>query len=120
MAFTAFFFMYNKMGVINRLTFCLMSSQGLSYLAKANFQKQCVDELSYEMTVTGQEARILMLYYFEEHPQKEIYTQLHTKYKEHSKALKDQEVARKKLLADSEDEQRKLDHEFTERLRKFD
>ena len=68
MAFTAFFFMYNKMGVINRLMFCLLSSQGLSYFAKANFQKQCVDELSYEMTVTGQETRILVLYYFLDHP----------------------------------------------------
>ena len=103
MAFTAFFFMYNKMGVINRLMFCLLSSQGLTYLAKANFQKSCVDELTFEMTVTGQESRILTLYYFEQHPQKELFHDLMTKYKEHSKNQKDQEMVRKKVMNEMQD-----------------
>ena len=97
MAFSAFFFMYNKMGIVNRLMFCLLSSQGLTYLAKSNFQKNAVDELSYEMTVTGQESRILMLYYFEEHPQRELYQSLNSKYMDLSKTQKNQEMARKKL-----------------------
>ena len=119
-AFTAFFFMYNRMGVINRLMFCLLSSQGLTYLTKCNFYKQCVDELSYEMTVTGQESRILMQYYFENHPQTEIYQQMCQKYQEHSKSQKDQEIARKKLISGDIDRQQRLDDEFAERLRKFD
>ena len=56
--------------------FCMVSTQGLIFLTKSNFYKQCVEELNYEMTLTGQETRILMQYYFTEHPQKQLLSTL--------------------------------------------
>ena len=70
LSFMAFFFMYNRIGIVNRMMFCLVSTQGLIFLTKSNFYKQCVEELNYEMTLSGQESRILTQYYFELHPQK--------------------------------------------------
>ena len=63
-----FFFMYNRIGLINRLMFCLVTTQGLIFMTKSNFYRQCIDEVNYEMTLTGQESRILTQYYFPEHP----------------------------------------------------
>ena len=51
--FFAFFILYKKIGLLNRLMFCLFASQGLVYFAKSNFYRMCVDELTYEMTLTG-------------------------------------------------------------------
>ena len=52
-SFMGFFFMYNRLGLVNRMMFCLVSSQGLVFLTKCNFYRQCVEELNYEMTLTG-------------------------------------------------------------------
>ena len=49
----AFFFLYNKIGVINRALFCMFATQGLVFMTKCNFYKQCVEEINYEMTLTG-------------------------------------------------------------------
>ena len=54
-----FFFFYNKIGFVNRLMFCLVSSQSLVFMTKCNFYRQCIEELNTEMTLTGQESRIL-------------------------------------------------------------
>lgn len=53
LAFMAFFCMYNKIGVINRALFCMFSTQALVFFTKCNFYKQCVEELNFEMTLTG-------------------------------------------------------------------
>ena len=63
-----FFFWNKRIGFINRLFICMMGSQGLVYLTKSNFYRQCVEELNYEMTLTGQESRILTQYYLSTHP----------------------------------------------------
>ena len=55
------------------------------------------------MTLTGQESRILTQYYFTEHPQKPLLSQLCEKYKEHSKAQKEKENARMALLSKNMD-----------------
>ena len=68
MSFLIFFLMYNRIGLVNRLMFCLVSTQGLIFMTKSNFYRQCVEELNYEMTLTGQETRILSQYYFPSHP----------------------------------------------------
>ena len=65
LGFMAFFVMYNKIGVINRALFCMFSTQALVFFMKCKFYKGCVEELNYEMTLTGQESRILTNYYFE-------------------------------------------------------
>ena len=61
-----------------------------------------------------------MLYYFDQHPQRDLYTSLCSKYMEHSRSQKDQEIARKRLKNQLTDQQMRLDSEFAERLRKFD
>ena len=91
MSFAAFFFLYNKIGFFNRLMFCLVSTQALVFVTKCNLYKQCVDELNFEMTLTGQESRILSMFYFPEHPQISLYKELCKKYKEHSANIQTQE-----------------------------
>ena len=53
LSFFVFFLMYNRMGFINRLFFCLVSSNSLVYMTKCNFYRGCVEELNYELTLTG-------------------------------------------------------------------
>ena len=52
-SFALFFFLYSKIGFFNRLMFCLVSTQSLVFLTKCYFYKQCIDELNFEMTLTG-------------------------------------------------------------------
>ena len=101
--FFAFFLFYNRIGILNRLMFCLFASQGLVYFAKSNFYRTCVDELTYEMTLTGQEARILTMFHFPEHPQINLYEDLHKKYLEHSKSQAEREKMRRALLVKNYD-----------------
>ena len=49
----AFFLMYNRLGFINRLMFCLVTSSTLVFLTKGNFYRSTVEELNFEMTLTG-------------------------------------------------------------------
>mmetsp|Transcript_16543 Transcript_16543/g.28124 ORF Transcript_16543/g.28124 Transcript_16543/m.28124 type:complete len:100 (+) Transcript_16543:291-590(+) len=83
-SFVAFFLMYNRLGFINRLLFCTIASQGLIFFTKCNYYKKCIDELNYEMTLAGQESRILTMYYFSDHPELNSFKILCEKYKEHS------------------------------------
>ena len=120
LSFMAFFFMYNRIGFVNRMMFCLVSTQGLIFLTKSNFYKQCVEELNYEMTLTGQESRILTQYYFDNHPQKQMFSQLCEKYQQHSKTQKEKESTRMAILEKNMGQQKKLDQEFADRLKRFD
>ena len=53
LSFGVFFLVYNRMGIINRVFFCLAASQGLVYMTKTHFYKSCVEEVNYELTLTG-------------------------------------------------------------------
>ena len=105
-SFCFLFFWNKRIGFINRLFLCMVGSQGLVYLTKSNFYRQCVEELNYEMTLTGQESRILTQYYFNAHPQNEAYKSLCSKYKEHSENQKKIENARRHLLTESMEKQK--------------
>ena len=90
-----FFMMYNRIGFANRLMFCLVTTQSMTYMTKANFYRSCVEELNTEMTLVGQEARILTTFYFPQHPQAEMLKEICGKYKEYSFNQKQQENARR-------------------------
>lgn len=89
-------------------------------MTKCNFYRQCIESLNVEMTLTGQESRILTLYYFPNHPQIELFSQLCERYKQHSSKVKENERKRILQLNQNMMTQQKLDEEFAERLRKFD
>ena len=48
---------------------------------RGNFYRKMVDELSVQMTLPGQEARIQLRYYLPDHFQNDLYTKLCQDYK---------------------------------------
>ena len=116
----AFFLMYNRMGLVNRVMFAIVSTQSLIFFTKCYFYKSVVDELNVEMTLTGQESRIMTRYYFPEHASIDLYIQLCNKYLKHSENVKKQEDARMAILSETMQKQKKLDEEFLEKLKSFD
>ena len=76
----------------------MFATQGLVFMTKCNFYKQCVEEINYEMTLTGQESRLLTNYYFENHQNKAMFLELNQKYRDLSKALKEKENYRLNVL----------------------
>ena len=59
------FFCYaSRMGMINRLLVCLITSFTLIWVSKCYYYRRVVEDLGMDMTLAGQEARILLRYYF--------------------------------------------------------
>jgi hypothetical protein len=54
-----FFFFYTRMGMLNRILVALVGSNSLIFFNKSVFYQQVVEDVSQEMTLSGQEARIL-------------------------------------------------------------
>jgi hypothetical protein len=54
-----FFFFYTRMGVFNRILVALVACNSLIFFNKCIFYQKIVEEVAHEMTLTGQEARIL-------------------------------------------------------------
>mgnify|MGYP006114796589 FL=1 len=97
----AFFVFNRRIGIINRALLCMFTTQGLVFMTKCNFYKQCIEEINFEMTLTGQESRLLTNYYFEQHKDKTMFLELCQKYKDLSKALKEKENYRLNVLSKS-------------------
>ena len=116
----AFFCFNRRIGIINRALLCMFTTQALVFMTKCNFYKQCIDEINFEMTLTGQESRLLTNYYFEHHKDKSMFLELCQKYKDLSKALKEKENYRLNVLSKSMNQQKQLDQEFADRLKSFD
>jgi hypothetical protein len=54
-----FFFLYTRMGIFNRILVSLVACNSLIFFNKCVFYQKIVEEVAREMTLTGQEARIL-------------------------------------------------------------
>ncbi len=54
-----FFLFYTRMGIFNRMLFGLVVCNSLIFFNKTIFYQKVIEEVAHEMTLTGQEARIL-------------------------------------------------------------
>jgi len=113
------FFFNTRMGLINRILISLIMGNSMLYLNKCLFYEKIVNEAKEEMTLTGQEARILVKYHFPDHPQiKKIQKNL-DKYRVFSAEKRAEQEEFEKIERKKVVKEKKLDEEFEDKLREI-
>lgn len=115
-----FFLFYSRMGMFNRLLVALIGSNSVIFFNKTIFYMQCVEEAAQEMTLTGQEARILIRYYFPDYPTAPLLKQKCEQYKKLSEEQKKKEDLWLQIDEKRKEREKKLDLEFEEKLKQME
>ena len=115
-----FFLFYTRMGIFNRMLFGLVVCNSLIFFNKTIFYQRVIEEVAHEMTLTGQEARILVRYYFPDHPQKPLLEDLCKQYKELSEKQLEEQEEREHRQMEKQFIERSKDAEFERRLKSID
>jgi hypothetical protein len=63
-----FFFGFTKLGIINKVFWSMIVSQSLVFIHKCNFYQRMIEDVATQMTLSGQEARILLKWHLPKHP----------------------------------------------------
>jgi len=111
-----FFFCCTKLGMFNKIFFCLLTSQSLVFVQKTNLYQGCIEDLATCMTLTGQEARLQVRFHMPDHPQVELFEQLCIEYKNLSAKQLEKHLKQINSVANAKEREEKLDKEFSKRL----
>jgi len=110
------FFGFTKLGMINKIFWSMIVSQSLVFVHKCNFYQRMIEDVASQMTLTGQEARIMVRYHMPNHPNAELYQELGERYK----TLSAEQLSKHKKDLDKmvkvKEKEKKLDKDFAAKL----